>query len=494
VNSWFKWLGALLVTVVAWFCFVQNRGDPALLFWDENYHVTSAERYLEGYAQLTPHPPLGLLLIALGERWSGANRNIDKHVLTVAKSIKGEQLPPGFQLAGFRLMPAIFAAAAALFFYALMFEITASPVAATLLAGLYLFENAFIVHFRAAHLDGIEMAFIVASLWWFVRCWKQPGGVALWRYGGLALLLSLALMVKANAAFLLLLPVLLWLHDGRRFFHGVYVALLSVVTAVAVVALVMSAHVLTARQLPQLNTPAGVQDYPLMSAAFRGYAAGGQRLSARVLYAAARDEWRAMQIEHHGAPRRRLNDATENGSAPWHWPFHDRNINYRWDSAYGRTAYVELAGNQLAWYCGTLAMAAALVMAVRRRLLPRVLPRSMRKADAPDGDTVQLLQCCAALYALFMLMNAYFDSQRVMYLYHYLPGLLLSYLALALWWQYARENWLRFGRQAFNVLGAAMAASFLCFAFFLPLTNHQPLSKAQCEQRNVWISKILDCY
>ena len=48
-----------------------HRADPPHIFWDENYHVTSAERYLEGVAQFEPHPPLGLMLIAAGEAWDG---------------------------------------------------------------------------------------------------------------------------------------------------------------------------------------------------------------------------------------------------------------------------------------------------------------------------------------------------------------------------------------------------------------------------------------
>src|SRR5216110_3373104 len=56
-----------IVLAIAFCVFVVNRADPPHIFWDENYHVTSAQRYIDGLVQLEPHPPLGLMLIAAGE-------------------------------------------------------------------------------------------------------------------------------------------------------------------------------------------------------------------------------------------------------------------------------------------------------------------------------------------------------------------------------------------------------------------------------------------
>ena len=487
-----KWLGALLVAAVAWLSFVRHRSEPPALFWDENYHVTSAERYVEGYAQLTPHPPLALLLIAAGEVLSGTNRNIDKHLLTTKKSVSGDELPQGFDFSGMRLMPALFAALGALAFYGLMLEIGGAVVPAALLSGLYLFENAFVVHFRAVHLEGIQMTFMVAALWQFVRCWKRASCSGAWHYALLTGLCTLASLVKVNAVFLLLLPALLLARDllppqatGVRVRRLAGVAAASAATAAALVFAVVLVHVLVGRRLPELATPSGAQDLPRMSTEYREYVAGRAPLSAGLLWNVARDGLRNLGTEHLNAPRRRLNDVTENGSSPWHWPFHDRNINYRWDSANGSTAYVELAGNQLAWYSGTLAVIASLVMLLRHRLF--------RTVPAGRPHTWQLLECLAVLYIAFMAMSLYYESRRVMYLYHYFPGLLISYVMLALWWQRARELSRRFARHATSVLAAVMGVFLLCFLFFLPLSNHVPLTKAECERRNIWVSHLLDC-
>lgn len=77
------------------------------IFWDENYHLTSAQRYIEGVAHFEAHPPLGKMLIAAGEMLANKNAGIDKHQLVFDKHISGEDLPAGFSFFGMRLMPTI---------------------------------------------------------------------------------------------------------------------------------------------------------------------------------------------------------------------------------------------------------------------------------------------------------------------------------------------------------------------------------------------------
>lgn len=47
------------------------------MFWDENYHIASAQKYLAGIMYMEPHPPLGKLFIALGEYLLNPNKGID---------------------------------------------------------------------------------------------------------------------------------------------------------------------------------------------------------------------------------------------------------------------------------------------------------------------------------------------------------------------------------------------------------------------------------
>lgn len=481
----------LLIFAITWCCFVRGRAEPAHLFWDENYHVTSAERYIEGIAQLEPHPPLGLMLIAAGEELSGTNQDIDKHSLVNKKQIPGEELPRGFDFSGMRLMPSLFAAFGALAFFGLMLSLFENRLHALLLSGLYLFENAFTVHLRAVHLDSFQLFFCIASLWRFISLWRRTTPLSTCNYAGLTALVTLGIMVKVNAVVLLLLPPILYAHEAvrQRAFKPqdlLRKASLSLLSLFAVTFAVFYVHATLTRQLPNQNTPAGGQDIANMSPEYQRYLREHQPLTPFMVITIARDYFKFMEKDHKGVPKLDTSKPGENGSHPLHWPFHDRNINYRWDSANGKTAYVELVGNQLAWYSGTVAVVFSLLLIVNHRLF------GVHPACSPR--TYQLIEIFTGLYVAFMVMNLWLISQRVMYLYHYFIGLVLSYVLLALAWQYCSETSTRFARYKTEILAGTMTLYLASYLFFLPLSNHWPLTKAECEKRNIWISHIVSCH
>ena len=55
-----------LITALSFFTYFHNYSTPQAFFWDENYHVASAQKYLNGVFFMEQHPPLGKLLIAAG--------------------------------------------------------------------------------------------------------------------------------------------------------------------------------------------------------------------------------------------------------------------------------------------------------------------------------------------------------------------------------------------------------------------------------------------
>ena len=484
-----------LVFVIAYFCFVADRANPPYLFWDENYHVTAAERYIEDIAQFESHPPLGKLLIAAGEWLSGANATVNKHVLVTEKKIDGNTLPKTFSFAGMRLMPSLFAAFGALAFFALMYELCENRLHALLLSSLYLFENAFVVHFRAVHLDSFQMFFSIAALWQFVRLWKRPAPLHPLHYASLAALCMAAVLVKVNAAVLFVLFPILYFKDARyqpqrrlSFWVTDFVSKsgTALIAVGMVIYCVFYVHALYGRTPPDANTPAGRQDLANMSPKYRTYLEQHQALTPGVVIAITYDYFKFMQKDHKGVPKLDVTKPGENGSHPLHWPFHDRNINYRWDSADGKTAYVELVGNQLSWYSGTAAVFFCFILIINYRLFAIPVRGSMR--------TYRLIEVFSGLYLAFMLLHLWIITQRVMYLYHYFLGLMISYVLLALLWQYLAEIHERFGRHRTKILAVACGAYFLSYLFFLPLSNHWPMTKEQCERRNISISHIIDCH
>ncbi|MGC3980090.1 MAG: phospholipid carrier-dependent glycosyltransferase [Steroidobacteraceae bacterium] len=483
----------LLVFSIAYCCFVVHRADPPRIFWDENYHVTSAERYLEGLAHFEPHPPLGLMFIAAGEAWSGANTDIDKHILVTTKQISGDDLPKDFSFAGMRLMPSLFAAFGALAFFALMYELTQHRLHALLLSSLYLFENAFTVHFRAVHLDSFQMFFSIVALWQFMRYWRRVTPLHAGHYALLSIWCALAIMVKVNAIVLLAMFPILYFKDAgtQPRAWSQHLRDFAVKSAAACIALalvcfcVFYVHALNTRQMPDASTSAGRQDIENMSPAYRTYLEQQQTLTPGMVFIIAKDYFMFMDKDHKGVPKLDTNKPGENGSHPLHWPFHDRNINYRWDSADGKTAYVELVGNQLSWYSGTAAVIFSLVLIINFRLFA-IPPRSSLR-------TYHLIEVFSTLYVAFMLLHSWIITQRVMYLYHYFLGLMFSYVLLALLWQYLSEVYAGFAKHRTAILAWACGAYFISYLFFLPLSNHWPLTKEECERRNISISHILDC-
>ncbi len=483
-----------MVFSIAWCCFVVGRDEPPYLFWDENYHVTAAQRYIEGVAQFETHPPLGKLLIAAGEVLLNANANVNKHSLVRTKQISGDDLPSGFSFAGMRLMPSLFAAFGALAFFGLMYELFQHRLHALLLSSLYLFENAFTVHFRAVHLDSFQMFFSIAALWQFVRLWKRTEPLRPLHYASLSVLCGLAIMVKLNAIALLALFPILYFEDAhasgpqrllRRLWDFTSKSGAAVIALGLVFFSVFYVHALNTRNMPELNTPAANKDVPNMSPEYRTYLEQHQPLTPSMVITIARDNYRFMEIDNKGVPKLDTAKPGENGSHPLHWPFHDRNINYRWDSADGKTAYVQLVGNQLAWYSGTAAVIFCLVLIINYRLFAIPLRGSLR--------TYHLIEVFAGLYMAFMLLHLWIITQRVMYLYHYFIGLMISYVLLALLWQYLCEVHATLAKHRTVILAVACGAYLGSYLFFLPFSNHWPLTKEQCERRNISISHIVDC-
>ena len=158
VPLWLKqpkvYLG-IIATVFAFFTFVWNYTNPPYLYWDENYHVASAQKYLNNVYFMEPHPPLGKLLIAAGEKIFNANEVDDSFIGTDY----AKELPADFSFKGYRFFPVMFAWFLAPLFYITFLYITRKPLWAFFLSFLYIFDNALITHSRAVMLDSTMLFF-----------------------------------------------------------------------------------------------------------------------------------------------------------------------------------------------------------------------------------------------------------------------------------------------------------------------------------------------
>lgn len=484
--------GLAVVLLLSFFTYYRHYDEPNYVFWDENYHITAAERYLENIAQFEGHPPLGKLLIAAGEYIAGTNAQVDKQILTHFKYIGGDLLPKRFSFAGMRLMPSLFGMLTAVLVYGFFLSLTGyKPVMSLLFSGLYLFENVYIVHFRAVHLDSFQMFFTVATLWLFVELWKRPVQLHWKHYAAMGMLSAMAMMVKINAVLLLALLPVLYLKEARFVQRGLRESLADFIGKMAatlfgiviICVAVFSIHLLAGRNLPDIKTPAGSEDIAHMSPAYRHFLEFHENITPALFVMAAQDYYTFMRKSHLGVPKLDVCKVGENGSSPIRWTIMDKTINYRWDSKNGKTRYIQLAGNPLSWYLGLMALMMSFGLIIGHRIFA---------APVYSFAIYQQIEVFTGLYIIYMGLHLYLASLRVMYLYHYFFGLFISYILVVLVWQYLEEVHDILRRRRYFILGGLMLAVFASYLFISPLTYHQPLTKQECEQRNLF-KQVVDC-
>jgi len=478
----------LVLAAIAFANFVLNREEPAMPFWDENYYITSAQRYLDGWAQFAAHPPLGLMLIASGEALVKSNTGIDTTFVGKERHINGEELPWNYSFRGVRLLPSLFGAGGALLFFGLMLTITGRRDLALVFSSLYLLENAFIVHFAAAHLDGFQMFFFLAALWFLIAAVRRDRRRDNLLDAGFGLSTGLATMVKANSVLMLAMGGWLLLRRARRHRDwrpwpvllellrgGLWMGVPFLLAIVGVFAV----HTALIKHPPDPATEGGRKDLSFTSPSVIAYASGKRHLDTEVLFDMMMDYQHYMAKDLQGVPK-----GTRDDSIPLLWPVHDRTINYRWDSDDGLTRYVQLAGNPVSWLLGLGALILALALALGRRVLG-LEERGSQDATAGEGGDYALTEVLLLFYLLFMAAHIWLGTQRIMYLYHYFLPLVVTYILVPLMWRHLCRvhDFSPSTRRMALGLGAAML--FGAYAFVLPLSNHWPLTHEQCEWRDI---------
>lgn len=479
---------AVCVAAVATVVYLGGLGKPPYPIWDESYYLTAVARYEAGIAQFASHPPLGLALITAGDELLHPNRGIDTRHMGWAKKIAGREIPRGYSFAGVRLMPGVFATLGAVLFFALMYVLCDSVLGALALASLYVFQNAFIVQFRAGELDAFQIAFVLAALLCFAVSMKRGArGLRLLDLG-FGLSYGLANMVKVNAAVLALLgPLLLarrivigwragqparaWLEAGRD-------TLIMLAGCFIAVAGVFTIHFALNRLPPNTASPAGARDTLFITAPYAEYLHHERPLSPAVVWAAASDYTRFMVSDFKGVTRH-----DPNGSSPFDWLIGRRAINYRWDSSGAYTSYVQLAENPFSWLLGLAALAAAFALAAARPLGLWPPGHAGRRA---------LIFALLAQYVFFMAVHLYIGTQRVVYLYHYFIGLILTFCLVPLVAAEAADRWPALRARKASLTWTMAALLWAGFAFYAPLSYHWPLTHSECEWRNL-LGHVVDC-
>ena len=504
----------LFIIIASFFTYFWNYAYPPNVFWDENYHIASAQKYLHGVYFMEQHPPLGKLLVALGEKIIHPNARTDQFLGTDY----GTNFPAGFSFAGYRFFSALLAWWTAPVLFILFLLLTRNALWGTFLSFLYVFDNALIVHMRGAMLEGPLLFFSALTIVGFLLVIRslekrsaiptsprlrgagsdQRSATANWKLRAksftaatifFGIFFALAMTTKVvSLVFILLVPVILY----RIFIRNSQFAIRNWPLALRFLLIFVISFAVPYIAIWQTHFSLGSQINPSLpdlgyyqaSAPYKKILKTHTNASLLSFPVMLRDSWKFVAHYNGGAPRLDLCKADENGSPFYFWPLGARSINYRWETPDGNSyRYLFLQANPVVWWTSFAAVLIAGSLLLCSVIAPPKNPLPHRFE----------LTTFLGLYVAYML--AISRITRVMYLYHYFLPLLFSFVILALVFMDLRQ----IGRivlleasktLCLMVLGGLI---FLSFQFYRPLTYYLPIIDEQFQRRVIFSLWELHC-
>jgi hypothetical protein len=464
---------------VSLFTIFKDYSQPADLFWDENYHVASAQKYLHGVFFMEPHPPLGKLLIAAGELLLDTNSNDSVFVDTE----QGREPPSDFSFTGYRFFPVVCSCLAAMLFYVLLAQLTGSPYVALIFALCFVLDNALVVHLRGAMLEGIQLFFILGTLVGVASIYQRGGG----RRGRLLVALlsgiSFGAALSTKLTSLIIAPAfLLYVPALGATTKRLYLTLATSVVGAAVTYLVIwQVHFALGQRIePALANEGFFQSSEITKKIVQEGEVGKLSSYPQLLV----DNVAFFPHYERGVAGLNMCGTAENGSTPWLWPLGARSISYRWDRTDDQVSYLYLQINPVVWMAGL----AGLVIAASF-WLSWFLGKAQFSRD-------WILTTGLFLSMWFGYMGVMVSLDRVMYLYHYFIPLLCSLILAALVVCELKGSWFS-ARWLRAVLGGVfIAAVFTSFRYFSPLTYATPLTNEELARLSwfrLWDLHCPDC-
>jgi len=479
-----KYLYPLILLICSFGVYFTHYGTPNAMFWDENYHIASAEKHVQGVMYMEPHPPLGKMLMGLAEVVIGVNDKVDKHKFVETDHIEGADTPPETKFTGYRWPSVVLMALSVLFFFGILNRITQNPLLSFLFSSFVIFDNAMVIQARAAMLEGIQLFFILASLYYFVRSATNTKKISLQNYAILGLLIGLVISVKINGFILLLLFVMLFGIDQwrniktlnyRELIKRILVTAPAGVLPIALVFLsVFYIHIGMGTKVITERTYKASPEY--LQAIRRG-----DTWSPSTFIVGLKDNLKYMSEYADGVPRLDECKPDENGSFVMDWPLGKKTISYRWDkdtiNGKVEVKYMTIVANPVIWF----SVVAGIVLS-----LGLIMSKFIYGQQEKNTPLFYWICAFTSLYVCYML--AILQIERVMYIYHYLVPLVFGAINLALVFSYIyREEILSNSKHLWINLSLYITLVIVIFAFFAPFTYGIGITADQFEMRN-WFS------
>ncbi len=471
-----------LVVAISYAVSFHNFWNPQAFFWDENYYVTDAQRNMNGIFYMQIHPPLGKMLIALGEQTLRLNDRNDQFVSTEHAN---EFPKTGFSITGYRLFPALMGWWSIPLFFLILFLITKKSALSFFGTFPMLFDNAMLVHNRGAMLDGPVVFFFLLSLLLMILAIKKRDDPrqlpALSFVLGITIACTFLVKYQGLIVILFVLPLLWTLRWNWK-----KIIIVSGVSAAGFLLTFLAVWQAHFSALHTFDTKLSNNGTYKASEEYKAVMERNEQGSLKYFPMMLRDTLAYVPGYNQGIPKLNLCKPDENGS-PWFlWPLGVKSISYRWNTPDGKNfQYLYLQSNPVAWGIGLLGVMASVSYFVAVMFFGQ-------KKSRHHFYIVSLF----LVYAAFMFVMSRMD--RVLFLYTYFIPLILSFLLFALLFDSATH----LGSRKFSVhakLGAlAVLGMFtvLSFLFYSPLTYYKHLTNEEFARRDIfslWDLKCANC-
>lgn len=402
-------------------------GHPNQTVFDEVHFGKFVSGYYTHEYYFDIHPPLGKLMIA-----GFAKLFNFKPEFSFAKI--GDPFPDHKYLA-LRFLPSLAGALLPVVIFLLALQLKFKPRAAFAAGIMVVVENALLVQTRYILMDGFLLLFGFSALLFYFR------RKFLW----MAVLSGLAASIKWTGLTFLALPFLieaLPIYKQRGYKQILKLPIYFLLIPLIVYFSVFAVHF-------SLLTKPGAGD-AFMSPGFRS-----ESLIKKFIELNA-EMYRSNQ---------RLTATHPYGSQWYSWPFMTRPIFY-WVSGDSRIYFL---GNPVIWWAATVAVVLGLLATVYG---PKLKLKRLKLSTVVSSPLAILLA------GYFLNLLPFIGIKRVMFLYHYLTGLVFAILILV----YMIEK----QKHAKKIFIGLTIASAVAFIYFAPLTYGLPLSERAYNSR-VWL-------
>ena len=456
---------------------------------------------------------------------------INKSDFTKTNSIGSDNknpYPAHMSWCGFRLMPVISGILGALAFFLALFFILDNKHLALLFSSLYIFDNAFILQSRIALLDPIQhflflvtVAILGFGIWQARKKDPKHINVKYYNYILLGVFTGLSTATKVNGAISILFAVI-WAgweifsrkqtnlqakNDWKLLFKSliqpVTKFILTCVVCLVVYLGISYYHVgrggtivtdnynfngkyYIGRELKQDENNYKIKKWSQET--YLKELENNRSWSPTAFISGTFANYFYMEEDHKGIPKFDVKKPDENGSYPMNWPVINKTISYRWETSDNVSyRYLYLIGNPLSWLIGLVGVLLALCLIVAYLLF-----------DLPiyNQYLFNWIQAITGVYLAYMGVMMYIISKRVIYLYMYMPALILTWILGALVFKYLldvdfdkKEFDISFKNTSFLVYSGLVLLVFtivIVFIFYSPFTYSQPLTNEEFQLRNLF--------